>query len=58
MNFPGLEPDDRWCVCVPRWVEAADAGHAPPVVLAATNESVLDEIPLSRLEAHAHDADD
>lgn len=58
MNFPGLDPGDSWCVCVPRWAEAADAGHAPPVVLEATNESVLDEIPLSRLEAHAHDGDE
>jgi hypothetical protein len=58
MSFPGLEPGDRWCVCVPRWLEAADAGHAPPVVLDATNEAVLDEITLERLEAHAHDAGD
>ncbi len=57
LNFPGLEPGDRWCVCVPRWLEAAEAGQAPPVVLEATNESVLDMIPPSRLEAHAHDAD-
>ncbi|MFB6206622.1 MAG: DUF2237 family protein [Haloglomus sp.] len=57
-NFPGLEPGDRWCVCVPRWLEAAEDGHAPPVVLAATNESVLDKIAPSRLEAHAHNADD
>ena len=58
MNFPGLSPGDRWCVCVPRWLEAAEAGQAPPVVLAATNESVLDELSLVRLESHAHDASD
>ena len=40
-DFPGLEPGDRWCLCVGRWLEAADAGVAPPVVLEATNESVL-----------------
>jgi uncharacterized protein (DUF2237 family) len=58
LNFPGLDPGDHWCVCVPRWLEAAEADCAPPVVLAATNESVLDMIPRSQLEAHAHDAGD
>lgn len=58
LRFPGLEPGDRWCVCVPRWVEAAEAGHAPPVVLDATNEAVLDELPMARLEAHAVDGED
>jgi uncharacterized protein (DUF2237 family) len=55
LNFPGLSPGDHWCVCVPRWTEAAEAGAAPPVVLAATNESVTDEIPLDTLREHAHD---
>jgi uncharacterized protein (DUF2237 family) len=52
-GFPGLEPGDRWCVCVPRWVEALEAGVAPPVVLAATNEAVLDTVPEATLRAHA-----
>jgi uncharacterized protein (DUF2237 family) len=56
LNFPGLEPGDRWCVCLPRWIEALDGRAAPPVVLAATNGSVLDEVDLETLEAHAHDA--
>lgn len=55
LNFPGLEPGDRWCVCVPRWLEAYEAGVAPPVVLAATNAAVLDEIPMAALEEHAVD---
>ena len=25
-DFPGLEPGDRWCVCVARWREAFEAG--------------------------------
>jgi uncharacterized protein (DUF2237 family) len=58
LNFPGLTAGDRWCVCLPRWLEAAEAGHAPPVVLAATNEAVLDEVSLARLEQHAHDEGD
>lgn len=56
MNFPGLEPGDRWCVCAARWQEAAEAGVAPPVVLTATNEVVLEVISVDLLEAHAVDA--
>lgn len=55
MNFPGLEPGDRWCVCAARWHEAAQAGVAPPVVLAATNEVVLEVISVDTLKAHAVD---
>lgn len=55
MNFPGLEPGDRWCVCAARWQDAAEAGVAPPVVLAATNELVLDVIDVDTLKAHALD---
>jgi hypothetical protein len=54
-DFPGLEPGDRWCVCVPRWLEALEAGVAPPVVLAATNEAVLDSVSAATLREHAHD---
>ena len=52
-GFPGLEPGDRWCLCVPRWLEAHEAGCAPPVVLAATSGAVLDDVPLSTLEDYA-----
>ena len=34
----GREPDDRWCLCAPRWQEAFEAGQAPRVVLRATRE--------------------
>jgi uncharacterized protein (DUF2237 family) len=53
LQFPGLHPGDRWCVCVPRWIEANEAGKAPPVVLAATTEGVLDELSMATLEDHA-----
>ncbi|ESS11533.1 MAG: hypothetical protein A07HR60_01590 [uncultured archaeon A07HR60] len=56
-GFPGLEPGDRWCLCVSRWAETVDAGKAPPVVLAATNESALSTVELETLEQHAYDAD-
>ena len=36
--FPGLVSGDRWCLCAARWLEAAEAGAAPPVVLIATHE--------------------
>jgi uncharacterized protein (DUF2237 family) len=55
LGFPGLEPGDRWCLCLPRWVEARAAGVAPPVVLAATNEAVLEEVDRETLRAHAAD---
>ena len=52
-GFPGLKPGDRWCVCAARWKEALDAGMAPPVVLAATHEAVLELVSLEDLRAHA-----
>jgi uncharacterized protein (DUF2237 family) len=48
-DFPGLEPGDRWCVCLRRWIEAEADDAAPPVVLEATNEAVLDEVGFSTL---------
>jgi len=55
MEFPGLEPGDRWCLCIARWVEAKEADVAPPVVLEATNESVLDTVPFSTLLEHEYE---
>lgn len=55
LGFPGLEPGDRWCLCAARWAEAVRAGCAPPVVLAATEESALEVVALDQLKAHALD---
>lgn len=52
-GFPGLQPGDRWCLCAGRWLEAKQAGVAPPVVLAATHESTLRLIPLFVLREYA-----
>jgi len=52
-RFAGLKPGDRWCLCALRWKEAFDAGLAPPVVLAATHEKVLDFVPLAHLREYA-----
>jgi uncharacterized protein (DUF2237 family) len=52
-GFPGLKPGDRWCLCAARWQEALDAGVAPPVILAATNERALEVVSLDDLRANA-----
>ena len=55
VNFPGLQPGDRWCLCAGRWKEALDAGVAPPVILQATHEETLAIVPLEVLKEHAID---
>jgi uncharacterized protein (DUF2237 family) len=55
-GFPGLLPGDRWCVCAARWLEAWEAGVAPPVYLAATHEATLAVMPVELLLDHALDA--
>ena len=52
-GFPGLEPGDRWCVCAARWLEAHEAGFAPPVVLGATHARALEIVPIEALTAYA-----
>lgn len=52
-RFAGLKPGDRWCLCVARWLEALDAGVAPPVVLESTHQNTVLHVPLETLQAHA-----
>ena len=52
-DFPGLKPGDRWCLCVERWVEALEAGYAPPIFLEATYAGALEYVSMSELELHA-----
>ncbi|MFU8894316.1 MAG: DUF2237 family protein [Luteolibacter sp.] len=52
-QFPGLKAGDRWCLCLGRWVEALDAGFAPPIVLEATHASVCEFIDREVLDRHA-----
>ena len=54
-HFPGLVPGDRWCVTAPNWLRTHHAGAAAPVVLASTNEKVLDIVPLEILRQYAVD---
>lgn len=58
LGFPGLSPGDRWCVCAGRWLEAHEAGCAPPVLLAATHERALDLIEIDTLLAYAVEPDE
>lgn len=55
LDFPGLRPGDRWCLCALRWKEALDAGAAPPVILSSTNQEVLEIIKLEELKKYALD---
>ena len=52
-GFPGLQPGDRWCLCVLRWQEAHAAGMAPKVSLAATHISTLEFVSLEELQEFA-----
>jgi uncharacterized protein len=54
-RFPGLVPGDRWCVTAANWLRAHYDGAAAYVVLAATNERVLDIVPIEILREHAVD---
>lgn len=53
-GFSGLKPGDRWCLCAARWMQAYEAGAAPPVVLEATNEKMLEYISLEELVLFAY----
>jgi uncharacterized protein (DUF2237 family) len=52
-RFSGLRPGDRWCLCVNRWLEALEAGVAPPVHLEATNAQALERVSLDQLREYA-----
>jgi uncharacterized protein (DUF2237 family) len=52
-GFVGLRAGDRWCVCADRWVEALEAGVAPPVHLEATHARALEWVSLEDLQRHA-----
>ncbi len=55
--FPGLEAGDRWCLCLGRWIEAEEAGCGPPLILEATNESVLTELEAETLREYEYERD-
>lgn len=53
LDFPGLRPGDRWCLCAARWFEAYEAGFAPPVILQSTHQAALEVVALAALQEHA-----
>jgi uncharacterized protein (DUF2237 family) len=55
--FPGVRPGDRWCLCALRWVQAYQAGRAPPLYLEGTHEKTLQHVDLETLMNYAVDAD-
>ena len=55
LGFPGLRPGDAWCLCAARWLEAWEAGVAPPVRLAATHVRTLEVVDLATLKSRALD---
>src|SRR5699024_3282545 len=57
-RFPGLVPGDRWCVTARNWLRAHADGAAAPLVLASTNERVLDIVPLEVLTQYQIDVPD
>ena len=57
-GFAGLKPGDHWAVCAGRWQQSFEAGVAAPVLLRATNEAALEDVPLEALQACAADAPD
>ncbi|MCI4411355.1 MAG: DUF2237 domain-containing protein [Thiotrichales bacterium] len=55
LGFPGLKPGDYWCLCALRWLEAFEAGVAPPIVFAATDQALLSYVELKVLQSFALD---
>jgi len=51
-GFVGLMAGDRWCVCAARWLEASEAGFAPPVIFEACHEKCLEVVSLADLKYH------
>ncbi|MBC7428899.1 MAG: DUF2237 domain-containing protein [Bacteriovorax sp.] len=50
LDFPGLKPGEKWCLCALRWNEANKAGVAPNLDLKATHEKMLEFVPIDHLK--------
>ena len=55
INFPGLKPRDRWCVCAGRWIEAYNQSCETQIILEATHIDVLKIIDVKILKKFAID---
>ncbi len=54
-EFPGLKPQDKWCVCAARWIEAYNHSCETSIVLASTHIDVLKIIDFKILKKFAID---
>ncbi|MGB0739095.1 MAG: DUF2237 family protein [Planctomycetaceae bacterium] len=57
-QFPGLQPGDRWCLCLPRWLQALEHGCAPMLLLKATHISAIEHISMDVLLEYALDGNE
>ena len=53
LEFSGVKPGDRWCLCALRWKEAYDQDMAPPVFLESTHEQTLKLVDFNLLQKFA-----
>lgn len=53
VGFAGVKPGECWCLCAARFLQLAEEGAAPKVVLAATHQAATEIVPLALLRAHA-----
>lgn len=53
-QFPGLKANDKWCICVSRWIDAARVGKAPPVILKSCHQSILNWVSLEELKKYTY----
>ena len=56
-DFSGLHEGDRWCLCLPRWIEAYNENMAPQIVLESTHMSAIEHISIETLKEFGVDAD-
>lgn len=52
-NFPGLKAGDKWCLCAVRWTEALEKNVAPPLILEATHQKMLEYVDIEVLKKHS-----
>ena len=52
-DFAGLKQGDLWCLCTSRWLQALEAGCAPPLKLRACHELALTMVELDVLSRYA-----
>lgn len=54
-GFQGLKPNDLWCLCAARWLEAFENDAAPQLYLRRTHQRALEIVSLEILTQFALD---